>query len=118
MGSSNHRRIAGFGRQQNPETGGSGEKPAKPSFADPRITAFTGAYTYQENRQGADAFFTMSDLRKMFSAWPTKNSDPLPALLEKLEKEGYCLQMDEADRMGMPVRRIYPLSQLKQTNDD
>ncbi|MDR1982089.1 MAG: hypothetical protein LBQ39_10815 [Tannerellaceae bacterium] len=113
MGSNQKRRI-GFIQDKEGEKGS--DTPKTP-LVDPRITAFTGAYTYMENRQAADAFFLMSDMRKMFSAWPTKDNDPLPALLNKLEKEGYYLQMDEANRMGIPVRRIYPLSQLKQEND-
>lgn len=111
----NYRQIgftADYGKKE--EEGSRDEK--KPRI-DPRVEAFKNAFAYVENPELADELFTMADIRKQFSAFPFKDTDPLPRLLEKLYDEGFHIQYDIMNRQVIPVRKI-SLTTLSISNNE
>lgn len=112
-----NKRKIGFFQSEEGEENENDLTPRKSSKGtDPRIMAFARSYTSVVNKEQADEFLLLSNIRKMFNAFPFKDKDPLRELLFELEENGFELETDAVDRMGYYVKRVNFFA-LQQNNE-
>lgn len=69
------------------------------------VEAFANTYEPVSGWCEGIAFFTMSDLRKMFSVWAMQGSDQIDDLLAELVEQGFSIGTDVHNRMVISTRR-------------